>query len=479
MPEITIRHRRSNQEGKVPTTGQLTLGELAVNTYDGKVFLKTNKNGFEEIVQFATVDVGNTTVLFADVQNKPTTLAGYGITDAFSGDYDDLTDKPDLTQYQLAEQAFDGDYNSLVNKPQLFDGLFDSLGGKPTTLAGYGITDFTIGNYDDLSNTPFIPSDVSDLTDNTGIIFTGEYSDLENKPFIPVNIVDLQDVSNTGPSTGQVLKWDGGEWSPADDIDISFGPAGANNELQFNNNGVFGADENLSWDDLGQTLSVGTNVGSIKARNLKGPTSGDALAIQSHDGTSAFSSHMSFDSSTTVTTNFIQGTVDFDSGMIIDFNGATINGTDFLRNISEDTTPQLGGNLNADSRRITNVDYISTDSVYTSDVTSTQAADLFVHASNGIAGSAAGDLWLYAGTADANTDGIVRVGTTTGSGGVHIGTSSSFIKMSAAVPTTSLGQAGDEQGMVAFDSSYIYYCIAPYNGVINVWRRVAWSGDVW
>ena len=71
MAEITIRHRRSNQEGKVPTTGQLTLGELAVNTWDGRIFLKTNRDGFEEVVEFATVGIGNTTVLFADVQNKP------------------------------------------------------------------------------------------------------------------------------------------------------------------------------------------------------------------------------------------------------------------------------------------------------------------------------------------------------------------------------------------------------------------------
>ena len=55
---------------------------------------------------------------FASLTGKPTTIAGYGITD-----------------------AFDGAYNSLTGKPTLFDGAFSSLTGKPTTISGYGITD--------------------------------------------------------------------------------------------------------------------------------------------------------------------------------------------------------------------------------------------------------------------------------------------------------------------------------------------------
>ena len=36
-------------------------------------------------------------------------------------------------------------------------------------------------------------------------------------PDIPEKISDLDDVSDTVPDDGQVLKWDGTEWSPADD----------------------------------------------------------------------------------------------------------------------------------------------------------------------------------------------------------------------------------------------------------------------
>jgi hypothetical protein len=41
--------KRSAVPGKVPTTEQLELGELAVNTHDGKIYFKKN-NGSEQIV---------------------------------------------------------------------------------------------------------------------------------------------------------------------------------------------------------------------------------------------------------------------------------------------------------------------------------------------------------------------------------------------------------------------------------------------
>lgn len=53
------------------------------------------------------------------------------------------------------------------------------------------------------------------------------------------------------------------------------------------------------------------------------------------------------------------------------------------------------------------------------------------------------------------------------------------VKITGAVPSTSIGATGDEEGMVAFDSAYMYYCTTDYDGVTNVWKRVAWSVDTW
>ena len=49
MPEL-IRHKRSATASVVPTTAQLSLGEIAINTHDGLIFFKKSVSGVESIV---------------------------------------------------------------------------------------------------------------------------------------------------------------------------------------------------------------------------------------------------------------------------------------------------------------------------------------------------------------------------------------------------------------------------------------------
>ena len=49
----TIIVKRSNVPSKVPTTAQLALGEIAINTYDGKVYIKKN-NGAESVIEIGS-----------------------------------------------------------------------------------------------------------------------------------------------------------------------------------------------------------------------------------------------------------------------------------------------------------------------------------------------------------------------------------------------------------------------------------------
>jgi hypothetical protein len=46
-----IKLKRSSVQGKVPTTSDLDLGEIAINTHDGKIFIKSD-DGVENIKQF-------------------------------------------------------------------------------------------------------------------------------------------------------------------------------------------------------------------------------------------------------------------------------------------------------------------------------------------------------------------------------------------------------------------------------------------
>lgn len=50
----TIQLRRSATASAVPTTAQLALGEIAINTYDGKLYLKKSVSGTESIVDISS-----------------------------------------------------------------------------------------------------------------------------------------------------------------------------------------------------------------------------------------------------------------------------------------------------------------------------------------------------------------------------------------------------------------------------------------
>lgn len=75
-----IQLRRSAVQGAVPTTAQLQLGELAINTFDGKLYLKRN-NGTESIVEIGAgsgtvTSVGVSVPTGLSVSGSPVTTSG-------------------------------------------------------------------------------------------------------------------------------------------------------------------------------------------------------------------------------------------------------------------------------------------------------------------------------------------------------------------------------------------------------------------
>jgi hypothetical protein len=175
--------------------------------------------------------------------DSTTGIISYTTPAGFSGNYNDLTNKPDLSVYQLASSAFSGDYVDLTNKPDLsvyqlassaFSGNYNDLTNKPD-LSVYQLASSAFsGNYVDLTNKPTIPTSLSELTNDVGFIttesdaqtlslvgnvlsisngnsvtieqFSGDYNDLINKPAIPESLLDL---SITDGTNGQVLTTDG------------------------------------------------------------------------------------------------------------------------------------------------------------------------------------------------------------------------------------------------------------------------------
>lgn len=113
-----------------------------------------------------------------------------------------------LADYELKSEAFSGSYNDLTDKPDL------SIYAESEDLA----TVATTGDYDDLLNKPTIPTKTSDLTNDSGFITgvswndvtgkptfatvatSGDYDDLLNKPTIPTVDYPVTDVQVDGVS---------------------------------------------------------------------------------------------------------------------------------------------------------------------------------------------------------------------------------------------------------------------------------------
>jgi len=127
-----------------------------------------------------------TSVAFSDLTSTPNTISGYGIIDAFSGAFSALTNKPSTIAGYGITDAFDGAFSSLTGKPttisgygitDAFDGAFSSLTGRPTTIVGYGITDAFNGAFSSLSGTPTTISGYG-ITD----AFNGQFASLTGRP---------------------------------------------------------------------------------------------------------------------------------------------------------------------------------------------------------------------------------------------------------------------------------------------------------
>lgn len=57
-----ILHKRSAVTSTVPTTAQLTLGEVALNTADGRAFMRRVSGGTDEVVSFLTSRYATTAI---------------------------------------------------------------------------------------------------------------------------------------------------------------------------------------------------------------------------------------------------------------------------------------------------------------------------------------------------------------------------------------------------------------------------------
>lgn len=87
-------------------------------------------------------------------------------------------------------------------------------------------------DYNNLANTPPVPSSITDLSDVSGTspAFTGEFLRWNGAQYVPsfiqnsdlsaitINAMGDVDTTTVPPSIGEILKWDGGKWVPSADL---------------------------------------------------------------------------------------------------------------------------------------------------------------------------------------------------------------------------------------------------------------------
>jgi hypothetical protein len=143
--------------------------------------------GITDALQLGTTSTtalaGDTTFAFADITSKPTTIAGYGITDALqlgtssttalAGDttfaFADITSKPTtISGYGITDalQLGTSSTTALAGDTTF---AFADITSKPTTIAGYGITDaLELSDFSATQNN--LPSSSGSVTYSGGVI---------------------------------------------------------------------------------------------------------------------------------------------------------------------------------------------------------------------------------------------------------------------------------------------------------------------
>ena len=162
-----------NAEGGVDLPTGSRIGGAAIGTGSGGTTNYNELTNLPTLFSGAYTDLTGKPTIPVDVSDLTDTGGLLGGGGGGTTNYNLLTNLPDLTVYQLAASAFSGDYNDLNNKPALFSGSYTDLSDKPTLFSG---------SYTDLSDKPTLFSGAyADLTGKP-TLFSGAYADLTSKP---------------------------------------------------------------------------------------------------------------------------------------------------------------------------------------------------------------------------------------------------------------------------------------------------------
>jgi hypothetical protein len=180
-----------------------TQGDIWYNSTSAKLYVYVQDTDSSQWVQPAAP--------------APGTLLGLGIADGTNG------------------QALKTDGNGNFSFGDV-SSTFADLTGKPTTIAGYGITD----------------------------AFDGAYSSLTGAPTMYANSDVDAHLNQSDPTSGYVLSWNGSDYAW---VAQSGTPGGSTTQVQFNNAGALDGDSDFTYNSSTNTLTV-PNISSSLTSSL-------------------------------------------------------------------------------------------------------------------------------------------------------------------------------------------------------------------
>jgi len=281
------------------------------------------------------------------------------------------------------------------------------------------------------------------------------------------------DITSVGTSTFTTADINGGTIDSAT-IGATLPSTGKFTSLVVDNLSIDGATVQTTAGELYLAGAAGINASGNIITNLAAPVSSSDATTKAYVDASQFSLRVVDDTSTL---NVINKNETF----------KIAGGTNVTTSITGDVLT-INGAANQDLASVTTagattingitVGSVDTDGIRIIDnnITSTRSNDDLV-----LLASGTGLVDIVPNVRVLRTNNIIGDATLTmyATNDLFIQSLSGRLSLIGSVPGTSVGVSGDQAGMVAFDSSYIYYCTASYDSSSNIWKRVAWSGDTW